>query len=177
MLRLRIRVREREWHVTFFIPYSFFIPVIHLVISAGKLLSLCHISDTFIGQLRTHQTSSNLPANITSLHQAFEDSYILSNILNTIFKNQAPSPSLNPLPQKIEACFQAYNEVRLLRTQEVTRTSREMGGIAGYAGDGIGRDLGKLKADADVRMNWIWDVDLPGEVRRGVEIAMGKLAC
>lgn len=46
-----------------------------------------------------------------------------------------------------------------------------MGGIAGYAGEGIGRDLEKLKANVEVRMNWIWDVDLMGEVRRGVEIA------
>jgi hypothetical protein len=35
-------------------------------------------------------------------------------------------------------------------------------------------DLAKIKANLDTRMNWIWDVNLFGEGKRGVEIARGE---
>ncbi|EPE35131.1 FAD/NAD(P)-binding protein [Glarea lozoyensis ATCC 20868] len=120
-------------------------------------------------------------AHATTPHQgqgagmAFEDSLVLSNILGQVL-NEAPTQESEVqetvhMNKCIESCLQAYDEVRRLRTQKVTATSREMGEIIGFAGKGIGRDLGKLKANLDVRMNWIWDVDLPGEITRGVVIA------
>ncbi|KAH9209788.1 hypothetical protein DL95DRAFT_449175 [Leptodontidium sp. 2 PMI_412] len=124
-------------------------------------------------------------AHATTPHQGqgagmgFEDSFILSSILGQML-NETDSDQVNIKKKKsgsqswnatIEACFRAYDEVRRKRTQEVTRTSREAMEIWGFAGEGIGRDLEKMKANADVRMNWIWDIDLPGEVERGVEIA------
>lgn len=117
-------------------------------------------------------------AHATTPHQgqgagmAFEDSFVLSNILGQVL-SEPLSRSENEkaeLNSRIETCFQAYDQVRRPRTIEVTRTSREMGSIIGYREDGIGRDLTKLKANLDQRMNWIWDVDLQGEVNRGVEI-------
>jgi len=51
--------------------------------------------------------------------------------------------------------------------------SREMGEIVGFRGEGTGRVLEKMKKNLDERMSWIWDVDLLGEVNRGIEIARG----
>jgi salicylate hydroxylase len=124
-------------------------------------------------------------AHATTPHQgqgagmAFEDSLVLSNILGQVLneppthtseiqENGANSVHMN---KSIESCLRAYDEVRRLRTQKVTATSREMGDIIGFSGKGIGRDFGKLKANLNERMNWIWDVDLPGEITRGVELA------
>lgn len=114
-----------------------------------------------------------------TFYPAFEDSYILSNILGELLSTEksAENHSIHQQSQTanlsavIESCFIAYDNTRRSRTQEVTRTSREMGAIAGYAGEGIGRDLQKIKANADTRMHWIWDVDLPGEVMKGIILA------
>jgi salicylate hydroxylase len=76
---------------------------------------------------------------------------------------------------RIESCLRAYDAVRRPRTQKLTRTSREMGEVIGFSGEGIGKDLAKIKANLNERMNWIWDVDLQGEVSRGVEIAKEEL--
>jgi len=121
-------------------------------------------------------------AHATTPHQgqgagmAFEDSLILSGILGEILNNHDASSNRGAAMNiKIEACLRAYDEVRRPRTHDLTRTSREMGEIIGYTGHGIGRDLGKIKRNLDTRMNWIWDVDLVEEVRRGVEIAKGEI--
>jgi salicylate hydroxylase len=127
-------------------------------------------------------------AHATTPHQgqgagmAFEDSFILSSILGKILNEPRTVPGAQNEESerlsrnaKIELCFRAYDEVRRPRTQAVTRTSREMGEVLGFAGEGIGRDLVKMKANLDTRMNWIWDVDLLGEVEKGVRIAKGEL--
>ncbi|KAK0118322.1 hypothetical protein ONS95_012616 [Cadophora gregata] len=124
-------------------------------------------------------------AHATTPHQGqgagmgFEDSFILSSILGEVLneseKNSANSSREVPedltRDAKIEACFRAYDEVRRKRTQEVTRTSREAMEIWGFSGKGIGRDFEKIKENLDVRMKWMWDVDLLSEVKRGVDIA------
>jgi salicylate hydroxylase len=128
-------------------------------------------------------------AHATTPHQgqgagmAFEDSFILSGILGQILNE--PSSTLSEARSKetevlnmnarLESCLHAYDKVRRPRTQNVTRTSRDMGVIFGFGGEGIGRDSAKMKANLDSRMGWIWDVDLPGEVNKGVEIARGEL--
>jgi salicylate hydroxylase len=121
-------------------------------------------------------------AHATTPHQgqgagmAFEDSLILSGILGNIlnYPCQEEESELD-MHKIIESCLLAYDEVRRPRTQEVTRTSKEMGGIIGYSGEGIGRDLAKMKLNLDSRMAWIWDIDLDKEVKRGVEIARTTL--
>ncbi|PVH87481.1 hypothetical protein DL98DRAFT_509738 [Cadophora sp. DSE1049] len=121
-------------------------------------------------------------AHATTPHQgqgagmAFEDSLVLSNILGQVLtmptgKGEIPSSKFD---EEIEACFKAYDEVRRTRTQKVTSTSREMGEIVGFMREGIGGDLVKMKTNLDTRMDWIWDVDLPGEIARGVDIAKGS---
>jgi hypothetical protein len=39
----------------------------------------------------------------------------------------------------------------------------------------MGSDLAKIKENLDSRLSWIWDVDLLGEVERGIAIARGEL--
>jgi salicylate hydroxylase len=124
-------------------------------------------------------------AHATTPHQgqgagmAFEDSLILSNILGKVLGEPLTTPSependsavTIQIHHRIQSCLYAYDEVRRSRTQRITATSREMGNVIGFTGDGIGKDLAKLKANLDTRMNWIWDIDLPGEIARGVEYA------
>jgi salicylate hydroxylase len=129
-------------------------------------------------------------AHATTPHQgqgagmAFEDSLILSNILGQVLgkttsaassvsgKEKAKASTFN---QEIESCFNAYDAVRRVRTQKVTSTSREMGEILGFVGEGIGRDFAQIKANLDTRMDWIWDVNLPGEISRGICLAKASL--
>jgi salicylate hydroxylase len=114
-------------------------------------------------------------AHATTPHQgqgagmAFEDSFILSSILGQVLNE--PQPSSFDIDKRLQACLFAYDCVRRPRTSKVTCTSREMGKILGFAGDEVGSDLAKMKANLDSRMNWIWDVDLLMEVRRAAEIA------
>jgi salicylate hydroxylase len=124
-------------------------------------------------------------AHATTPHQgqgagmAFEDSLILSNILGQVLNEPLTTPwepenenaVTVQINKRVQSCLYAYDEVRRSRTQRVTATSREMGSIIGFTGDGIGRDRAKLKANLDARMSWIWDIDLPGEIARGAEYA------
>jgi salicylate hydroxylase len=121
-------------------------------------------------------------AHATTPHQGqgagmvFEDSLIMSGILGKILNEDSKAgKTKREMNARIEACFRAYDEVRRPRTRALTRTSREMGEIFGFEGEGIGRNLEKMKKNLDGRMSWIWDVDLLGEVDRGIEIARGGL--
>jgi salicylate hydroxylase len=102
---------------------------------------------------------------------AFEDSLILS-ILGQVLNDAQTTPS--SINTKLKACLNAYDHVRRPRTQKFTSTSRDVGEIMEFATASMGSDLAKIKANLDTRMNWIWDVDLLGEVKRGVEIARGE---
>lgn len=121
-------------------------------------------------------------AHATTPHQgqgagmAFEDSLILSEVLGRMLNEPlAVGDAEVEINAKLESCLRAYDKVRRPRTQELTRTSREMGEILEYDGEGIGRDLGKMKENFDARMSWIWNVDLMGEVERAVELARGEV--
>ncbi|EXJ79532.1 hypothetical protein A1O3_07811 [Capronia epimyces CBS 606.96] len=105
---------------------------------------------------------------------AFEDALVLSGILGKMLENGCgghKSEATATTTTKIEACFRAYDAVRRPRTQELCRTSREMGEMVEFVLPGIGSDLAKMKANLDIRMKWIWDLDLQAEVQRGVDIA------
>lgn len=125
---------------------------------------------------------ANTPHQGQGAGMAFEDSLILSSILGQILdefeepiSHGSDETELNDLNMRLECALIAYDEVRRPRTQDDTRTSREMGDLVGFAAEGIQRDLVKMKENLDARMNWIWDVDLLEEVRRGVEIARNPL--
>ena len=108
---------------------------------------------------------------------AFEDSLIMSATLGKVLGTSQGIPygSDPALGAKLEACFKAYDEVRRPRTQEVCRTSREMGEMIEFVLPGFGNDLAKIQANLNMRMDWIWDVNLRTEVQRAVEIAQKML--
>lgn len=124
-------------------------------------------------------------AHATTPHQgqgagmAFEDSLILSGILGEILaqpgttnpESRSTDAEIVNINAKVEACLRAYDKVRRPRTQKITQTSREMGKIICCAEEGIGNDFEKLKENLNARMSWIWDIDLLGEISRGVNIA------
>lgn len=114
---------------------------------------------------------------------AFEDSWVLSEVLGRVLNGdkgevgdmrKGEIGDNEGMKKGIECCLHAYDEIRRPRTQEMTRTSREMGVLLGFGEEGARRDVVKIKGDLDGRMGWIWDVDLRGEVDRGLEIARTK---
>ena len=107
--------------------------------------------------------------------QGFEDAFVLSSILGKTLNDKSNDLVGQPVNQKIEACFQAYNEVRLPRTQEVARTSREMGELIAYCLDGVGNDHEQMKEALERRMAWIFGIDLKDEAKRGLQIALDIL--
>ena len=88
---------------------------------------------------------------------AFEDAYVLSRLLGEVGEKEGVG---------VEEVFRVYDQVRRPRTQRLVRTSREVMGVYSMMKEGIGEDLGRIKADVDERHRWIWEVDLPGEVER-----------
>ncbi|KAI1612438.1 hypothetical protein EDD36DRAFT_236733 [Exophiala viscosa] len=108
---------------------------------------------------------------------AFEDSFVLSGVLGKVLgpSREGAEASASTVNAKIEACFRAYDAVRRPRTQKLCKTSREMGEMIEYVAPEFGDDLAKIKDNLDQRMDWIWDVDLPAEVQRAIDIANGIL--
>lgn len=90
---------------------------------------------------------------------AYEDAYILSALLGEVKTSD-----------QIGRAFEAFDLVRRPRTQRLVATSRTAGAVYGFAHDGIGDDLAKVKENVDSRHQWIWEVDLPGEVERAKKL-------
>jgi salicylate hydroxylase len=93
-----------------------------------------------------HASTPNLGA---GAGMAFEDAYVLSNLLGTV-RNA----------QELEKVFKCFNEVRRKRTQDVIKASRKAGKVNSFLGEGIGDDFDKLRPDIEARYRWVWDFDL-----------------
>jgi salicylate hydroxylase len=99
-------------------------------------------------------------AHATTPHQAsgagqcLEDSLILSILLGTAQDSS-----------QIQAAFQAYDEIRRPRAQEVVRTSQEAGLIYTYQDPVIGSDIYKVAENLNKRFLWIWEHDLEADVK------------
>lgn len=87
---------------------------------------------------------------------AIEDAFVLSNLLGKVDD-----------AREIETAFQAFDRIRRPRTQKLVTTSKEAGELWDLEAAGIGDDMEKFRADVQVRMDWIWDVDLEGQLREG----------
>ncbi|KAI2617784.1 mannitol 1-phosphate dehydrogenase [Hypoxylon sp. NC1633] len=73
--------------------------------------------------------------------------------------------------QELGKAFQAYEEVRLPRTQEVVSTSKEAGML--YEFEVEGDDLDVIEKNFKNRMSWIWDVDLEKDLEKALLILKG----
>ncbi|KAG4443687.1 hypothetical protein IFR05_000776 [Cadophora sp. M221] len=91
--------------------------------------------------------------------QAIEDAFILSNLLGQV-----------KTTDEIEKAFHAYDAVRRPRSQRVVRTSREAAAIYEFEDETLGTDLEKIKRRLEERFDWIWDEDLPQQLKTAQEV-------
>jgi salicylate hydroxylase len=80
---------------------------------------------------------------------AFEDAYILSNLLGT-----------SKDARDLEKAFKCFDEIRRKRTQNLIKASKKAGTVNSFQGEGIGSDMDKLRRDIEARYRWVWDFDL-----------------
>lgn len=89
--------------------------------------------------------------------QAMEDALVLATLLGQVSK-----------PREIQHAFQAYDQVRRVRTQRVVTTSREAGDLIGMQLEGVGGDLEKMRELLSYRTDWIWNRDMAEQNREAV---------
>ena len=77
-------------------------------------------------------------------------------------------------PEEAAYAFTAYDIIRRPRSQQVCKTSREMGELVALRLPGIETDLSKFKENIEWRMDWMWHRDVDGE-RKEAEIIFKKL--
>ncbi|OWP05831.1 salicylate 1-hydroxylase [Marssonina coronariae] len=91
--------------------------------------------------------------------QAIEDAFVLSNLLGQV-------KSANG----IEKAFHAYDAVRRPRSQKVVKTSRDAAAIYEFEDENLGTDLDKIRRRLEERYDWIWNEDLPQQLRTAQDI-------
>ncbi len=92
-----------------------------------------------------------------------EDAFTLSNILGSITS-----------PIEIENAFRAYDAVRRPRSQKVVETSREAAAIYDFEDEKLGVDLDLIKRTLETRFDWIWNEDLPAQLKRAMDVMKEK---
>lgn len=90
---------------------------------------------------------------------AFEDAYILSNLLGTVKQ-----------PRDVEAAFQCFDEARRARSQNVIMASRKSGKANCFEGEGIRDNLEELEPDIEARYRWVWEFDLEATLMKAEEM-------
>jgi salicylate hydroxylase len=91
--------------------------------------------------------------------QAIEDAYILTHLLGKIDS-----------AADIEDAFRAYDSVRRPRSQKVVRTSRGAAALYEFEDDNVGADLDLIKKTLEARYDWIWDEDLPQQLKKAQDV-------
>jgi salicylate hydroxylase len=91
--------------------------------------------------------------------QAIEDAYILTHLLGKIDS-----------AKDIEDAFRAYDSVRRPRSQKVVRTSRDAAALYEFEDDNVGADLDLIKKTLEARYDWIWDEDLPQQLKKAQDV-------
>jgi salicylate hydroxylase len=80
---------------------------------------------------------------------AFEDAYILSNLLGT-----------SKDARDLEKAFKCFDETRRKRTQNLIQASKKAGMMNSFLGEGIGSDMDRLRRDIEARYRCVWEFDL-----------------
>ncbi|TVY78161.1 6-methylsalicylic acid decarboxylase atA, partial [Lachnellula suecica] len=91
--------------------------------------------------------------------QAIEDAYILTHLLGQIDS-----------VEDIEGVFKAFDAVRRPRSQEVVSTSREAASLYEFEDETVGADLDLIRKKLETRYDWIWDEDLPQQLKKAQDI-------
>ncbi|KAH8766979.1 hypothetical protein BGZ57DRAFT_489462 [Hyaloscypha finlandica] len=98
--------------------------------------------------------------------QAIEDAFILSNLLGQV----------NSVDE-IEKAFHAYDAVRRPRSQKVVATSRDAAKIYEFEDEKLKSDLDMIKRTLEMRYDWIWNEDLPQQLKTAEAIMGSGQAC
>ncbi|KAK8056215.1 hypothetical protein PG993_001442 [Apiospora rasikravindrae] len=107
-------------------------------------------------------------AHASSPHQAagagqgLEDAVILAHLL-----------ALVKTPDQLEYAFEVYDSIRRPRAQKVVSTSFEAGIIYTWLDPEIGDDMNKIVENANQRLHWIWQHDIPGDLKKAENEFMG----
>lgn len=91
--------------------------------------------------------------------QAIEDAFVLSNLLGQVNSTA-----------DLEKAFKAYDAVRRPRSQKVVTTSRQASDIYEFEDKSVGLDLGKARELLEKRYTWIWEEDLPLQLKKAQDI-------
>lgn len=95
--------------------------------------------------------------------QAIEDAYVLSSLMGDV-----------GTPKEAAYAFQAYDKIRRPRSQQVCKTSRDMGELVALRLPGIEDNVELLKENIEWRMDWMWHRDVEGELNES-RIIFNKL--
>ncbi|GKZ26423.1 hypothetical protein AbraIFM66951_004927 [Aspergillus brasiliensis] len=90
---------------------------------------------------------------------AVEDVFVLSRLLGEVKKKS-----------DLERAFVAYDAVRRPRTQQLVRTSRDAGMLYECQKEGVWDDVAKIREDLDMRMRWIWDLDVEQHLQDALDV-------
>lgn len=93
-----------------------------------------------------HATTPHLGA---GAGMAMEDSYVLSRLLGDCESIE-----------DVESAFEAYDETRRPRSQELVRLSRLSGLTYSFLDGNVESDVTKMQNAMQDRYNWLWDADL-----------------
>lgn len=95
----------------------------------------------------------------------FEDAFVLSSLLGSMENSS-----------QVTEVFRAYDAVMRPRTQKLITTSRAAGQLYEMVLPGVGEDIGKMKDILQDWHEWIWKVDLPGQVKEAKKLTREVLA-
>lgn len=113
---------------------------------------LCLVGDS------AHASTPHLGA---GAGMAFEDAYILSNLLGTV-KDSG----------EVENAFRCFDAVRRGRSQNVIMASRKSGKANCFEGEGIRDNLEMLEPDIEARYRWVWDFDLEATLMKAKKMLL-----
>jgi salicylate hydroxylase len=91
--------------------------------------------------------------------QAIEDAFILTNLLGQV----------NSV-EEIQKAFHAYDAVRRPRSQRVVATSRDAASIYEFEDEELKSDLDSIRRTLETRYDWIWNEDLPQQLKKAQDI-------
>ncbi|KAK7970641.1 mannitol 1-phosphate dehydrogenase [Apiospora saccharicola] len=100
-------------------------------------------------------------AHASSPHQAagagqgLEDAAVLAHLLALVRD-----------PDQLDHAFEVYDSIRRPRAQKVVSTSFEAGIIYTWRDPEIGDDMHKIVENANQRLHWIWQHDIPGDLKK-----------
>jgi salicylate hydroxylase len=95
--------------------------------------------------------------------QAIEDAYVLTHLLGQVDS-----------VEDIEDAFRAYDTVRRPRSQKVVTTSREVASLYEFEDETVGTDLDLIRKKLEMRYDWIWDEDLPQQLKKAQDVMRTK---